>query len=367
MPQRISPGSATAAGDCIMLRVQEHQRRRVSLGRITGCPTRLTDELKVLFGDSGAHELGQIEQLNTRIRHHFDPDDRGIFLNQFNELKPKRSADLAGPSRNVLDVMRRLQASADTAAQRYQRRLLRIWPPNGVLLLLAVLGPVAVGLLSAYAHVPPPHLWLLLAYLVALGAGFALYWASKGGEWQNRFQDYRALAEAMRIQKFWALSSVPRAVSDHYLRMQSDDLGWVQFALRGPALWAAALSLRLDRPEYALINECWIEAQHTYYAGNAKSEGKAAENRKLHEAMEIKKAQWIAWAMVLTALLLGVALSVDSPRELVETPRDVLLLLIPTALAIGAGFAFYSQARAYEAHAHSYTTMGRIFERARRR
>jgi hypothetical protein len=70
--------------------------------------------------------------------------------------------------------------------------------------------------------------------------------------------------------------------------------------------------------------------------------------------------------MVLTALLTGVAFAPDPEATAAVWARDVLLLLIPTALTVGAGFAFYGHARAYEEHAHSYLAMGRIFARARR-
>ncbi len=80
-------------------------------------------------------------------------------------------------------------------------------------------------------------------------------------EWQNRFQDYRALAEAMRVQLFWGLVAPPIAASDNYLRKQSGDLGWIRLALRGPALWAAALALTLEGPQCEIVRRGWIKDQ----------------------------------------------------------------------------------------------------------
>jgi hypothetical protein len=70
--------------------------------------------------------------------------------------------------------------------------------------------------------------------------------------------------------------------------------------------------------------------------------------------------------MVLTALLTGVAFAPDPEATATVWACDVLLFLITTALSVGAGFAFYGHARAYEEHAHSYGEMGRIFAHARR-
>jgi hypothetical protein len=73
----------------------------------------------------------------------------------------------------------------------------------------------------------------------------------------SRFQDYRALAEALRVQVFWA-AATPEAVADSYLRKQSGELGWIQFALRGPALWATAAALALGRPCRDYVTHGWM-------------------------------------------------------------------------------------------------------------
>jgi hypothetical protein len=220
--------------------------------------------------------------------------------------------------------------------------------------------------------------WLLAAYVVSVGGGLLYYRRTQRGEWQNRFQDYRALAEAMRVQIFWALSGAPRAVSDHYLRMQRDELGWVQFALRGPALWAAALALRLDKPARALVNECWIEDQRNFFVGVTEDAGKAARDRRSHREIETASREWIMLGVVLTGILMVIAFAAGWLPEGGEHDvragaradliwlRDAMLFLVPTTLAIGAAFAIYGHTRAYEAHAHSYAAMGRIFAHARR-
>ncbi len=395
----------TAAGDCIMLRVGAAEGRLVSREELAGESPQGTDDLKALFGENGALELHRIEQLNACIRR-FGRRDRDTHRDQVGYLCPRHATDLTDDAGNLLAILRRLQASADTAAQVYQRRLLGVWspagslaemlanlwrnawkdglrnprwPPVGALLVFVALGPMAVGLFSGYAHLL--HRWWLLAlYPVSVGVGLAYYRLSRRGEWQNRFQDYRALAEAMRVQIFWALSGAPRAVSDHYLRMQKDELGWVQFALRGPALWAAALALRLDEPARDLINECWIEDQRNYFVGKTERHGKALQDLRANEEIEKSSREWIVLGLILTVVLIGAALAptmIDGQdaieqaersggKAAVEWLRDAMLFLVPTALTIGAAFAFYGHTRAYEAHAHSYATMGRLFAHVRR-
>jgi hypothetical protein len=46
--------------------------------------------------------------------------------------------------------------------------------------------------------------------------------------------------------------------------------------------------------------------------------------------------------------------------------RDILLVGIPTAAALAASFLISRERRAYEAHVHSYQTMGSLFAKASR-
>ena len=143
--------SQTNAGECIMLQVKASESQPVSAEELSGRSPPCKDNLVALFGKDGAHELSQIEQLNACIRSFSEPD-RHTHRAQVEALRPKCSADLAGTSRALLEIMRRLQASADTAAQVYQLRLLGTamndWralhlSSVGALLCFAVLGPLA--------------------------------------------------------------------------------------------------------------------------------------------------------------------------------------------------------------------------------
>ena len=64
----------------------------------------------------------------------------------------------------------------------------------------------------------------LMLYLVLLGGAAGFQWLYLGDHvWQNRFQDYRALAEGLRVQLYWAIGALPAAVPDYYLRKQVGD------------------------------------------------------------------------------------------------------------------------------------------------
>jgi hypothetical protein len=147
------------------------------------------------------------------------------------------------------------------------------------LLIFAAVVPVAVACFEIDAHLD--QAWGLFVSLALLLLSVAYYYLRVGrGEWQNRFQDYRALAEAMRVQVFWGLAATPVGASDNYLRQQSGELGWIQFALRGPALWAAALALSLAAPNRPIVTAGWIQDQINSF-GNDRTSGKTGDNRRI--------------------------------------------------------------------------------------
>ncbi len=89
----------------------------------------------------------------------------------------------------------------------------------------------------AYGDLPG---WDLMIYPV-LGvhgcrASARICCTSRGG-WQRRYHDYRVLAEALRVQFYWAIAGVERpAVSrfghDAFLKRQDLELGWIRNMLR---------------------------------------------------------------------------------------------------------------------------------------
>src|SRR5205085_12028146 len=65
-----------------------------------------------------------------------------------------------------------------------------------------------------------------LYLLVWAVAYFVWLWAHVL-EYQKKHQDYRALAEGLRVQFFWNLLGLPDAVEKSYLRNQWGELEWI--------------------------------------------------------------------------------------------------------------------------------------------
>jgi Flp pilus assembly protein TadB len=132
-------------------------------------------------------------------------------------------ADPAGlkPS---MDWVADVYSWAGTLAVHFARQSLRLW--NAVFAFLAVAGVALTSIhtlrgggsvLAAY------YLCLLLAFVTAR-------WERKKKR-RNRHEDYRALAEALRVQFFWMVAGLPDLAADEYLRKQAAVMAWIRDAM----------------------------------------------------------------------------------------------------------------------------------------
>ncbi len=164
------------------------------------------------------------------------------------------------PLAESLVPLRTAFALADTLALRYQRLTYRTFQ------WMFGLGFVAVALFEGYAGLSVPGgartPWLL-GYIGLLAIADAVYLAARQRDVQNRFQDYRALAEGLRVQFYWRLSGLAQAASDFYLRQQRDELMWIAGALRAWGMWIPPLHGAATEAHAA--DRLWIEAQRRYF------------------------------------------------------------------------------------------------------
>jgi hypothetical protein len=335
-------------------------------------------------------KIEEFERIDTLNRHiaSLHGSDILLFQQQIVDLK---TCDLPGYAGDLVTALKRAQAGVDTVAQVFQGRLLghfvperspyhmlargfRIWktqgrnPCPGVAFLFAMVVPAAVFAYEAYSHLRWGLAGLVL-YLSLLGGAAGFQWRYLDDHiWQNRFQDYRALAEGLRVQLFWAIAALPAAVPDYYLRKQVGELGWIQFAMRGPALWALALADEIRIPDHEAVKYGWIEDQRNYFRRRA----------RLYEHAALTGQFWTRTFLIL-GLITSAALFLariawpgeGNPDNIIAMILKAILnhqeyvgVLMITLPALAAAFTVSRELRFYEAHAHSYALMERIFNRA---
>jgi hypothetical protein len=273
------------------------------------------------------------------------------------ELLPRNEATRLP---HELQAVRETFGLADTLALDFQRRtyraLLEIF--SGVLL--------AAVLFTVYAHFGQPLL-VLVIYLVALGVVHMVWFVAKWLDYQNKFQDYRTLAEGLRVQFFWGLSDIRRSVAMTYLRKQRSELEWIRNGLRVVSLWLDGLAPpveRLEGPEGAqqlrLVLRYWIEAQSDYFT-------RAARRDDMFHSRLLKWATRLVRVGVIVAAGLLVFQLMVSMKWLHENPSVKAVAITVTTLAmVAAALAHnYAEKRALAEHAKHYARMSGIFANAK--
>ena len=278
-----------------------------------------------------------------------------------------------------------LHAVADILAQRWQVTFQNDWH------WLFALGLFAFASFEAYAHLAPiiEHEWpgielvgtvvsaatvdrvLLFGYIVALSAIFARAYVAKRRQHQERFLDYRAFAEALRVAVFWRLAGIER-VADAYPVKMPRELAWVKTCLLGLELLDQTDPARIapahgSQPDYGWICDTWVKGQLSYFDGARSRHVRNAEWRE----------GWSKWLLAVTAALAATLLAVvleiagnDAYGEISqqlsrgEWGHDLFLFVIAIVPGVAAFFIGQSEKLAFQAQARHYDRMAAMFGQA---
>jgi hypothetical protein len=266
------------------------------------------------------------------------------------------------------DRLAALALRTDAAANRLQARSLRSL--QAVYIATGMAGAAQIALpADGSLHIPG---WAGIAARIGfLAIAFVVFVLAKREDSENRYQDYRAIAEALRVQRAWCLAGMRhRLVESSYLQMQQNELDWIRLALRTAYLTAGVgadcRDGTPDHPEYVR----WIDGQLGYYETAGKRE--EARLQGAHRAMLI--------AGVSGAVLSGAAalLAWSITHQWISAPAlqgaAVLPLLtywatVPAALGgmLAVLIRFYVQQRGFAENARRYQHMFVVFDGARRR
>jgi hypothetical protein len=131
---------------------------------------------------------------------------------------------------------------------------------------LACLFVLAVGSLEVYIEFG--LWWGVLTYTVLFGAILGVYFWAKRHLYQQYSEDYRAVAEALRVQLAWwdaGLTGAEHRVDRSYLRGTTGSLALVRAAVRH-LVDAALLEKAFPRPSPERVRE-WVRSQVDFFKG----------------------------------------------------------------------------------------------------
>lgn len=245
---------------------------------------------------------------------------------------------------------------ADHLAIHYQAQVNRNL--FGIYGLATLMGMVFI----LYSEYSEPH-WLIWLFLGLFGAGVALHVTANRREWHRKYLDYRALAEALRVQFYWHLSGVveTRSVAfayENFLQKQDVELGWIRHVMRAASLHRA----RGTEPDPAWVP--WVIQQ---WVGNSSGTGgqlayytrKAEQNSRNYHRTELLGSICL-WSGIAIAVALGLLQDRFTPSQ-----QQSLLVLIGILPLLAGIRDTISHKRAEKELIKQYRFMARIFANAR--
>jgi hypothetical protein len=244
----------------------------------------------------------------------------------------------------------------------------------------AFLGVYLIGAAAALIYVAYNNMfaganWLLGIDVAITAIGFVTYGIAMSRNAPDRFQDYRALAEGLRVQDAWASSGIGADVADHYAHRQRSALDWIEGdeddgapasklnwirrtirvarQVRDFSAGAGDPSPRRERLRAVLVD--WIEPQAAYFARAAAR--KAAASRRCRNL-------WRAFALGAFActVVLLLAVSIPALHQLVDGDlKGDWFFVIGMLTICSALVQNYADKRAFGTLHKQYAAMQRMF------
>ena len=256
---------------------------------------------------------------------------------------------------SALDALREHFATADALAVVHQTSTYRMLIALFVLVSVATISFVFRNLAESDAA----RRVYLAGYLFLLAVADLAYLRTRGRRSQDRFQDYRALAEGLRVQFFWRLAGLPHSASDYYLRKQRSELRWIRDALGACALCSAPPV----GADIEAVQRLWVEDQHHYYRRASARDGhRGRRQRAVGSALVLLSLTatvvWLwttaqgAVTFISIALLAASVLAAHCAFEIVHALRDSTVsdrralggMLGIGALSVGIAVALWAAA-----------------------
>lgn len=302
----------------------------------------------------------------------------GYLFDEPDAIEPDQ-ADPKSIARELAPRWSRLYSVTDTLAQDCQARFKRDW---GLLFALAFAAFVCLALFS---HVGAGSKLLLIAYSLCIVLLFFVFGRARTSRHQERFLDYRALAEALRVAVYWRLVGIGSrrrdvkadaagdatgldadtvaVLADAYPIGQPSELAWVKTSLRSLELLdhieGAGSERDLDGRCHRVVRHCWVQGQWKFFRR------RGTHHNGLAEFLE----GWAGLLLVVPAFLLVPILLTAVGEEgshhwLGIDLHTAFLVVIGLMPGVAAALAGYSERLALKGQARQYDRMRVLFERA---
>jgi hypothetical protein len=203
--------------------------------------------------------------------------------------------------------------------------------------------------------------WIFFALAAGVAAWQVHSWIGKR-RLEECYLDYRALAEASRVQFYWQMAGIEECAADHYLRDQRDELEWIRHALRSLSL-PTLEPARANDPAGCLhsVRLNWLEGQRDYFVAQSTRQS----------VFYARGERWAALFFYggLSSVVAALAFHIAG-MPLFPAAGERVLLWIIVGYGMFFGLAAVTEAnlwvRAYREQSHRYRKMGLYYTLAAR-
>lgn len=242
---------------------------------------------------------------------------------------------------------------ADWLAIRYQKLHMRVLRVTYALVFL--IGTMFI--LYSDVETVQYFLYAMIALSVLL---VATQYVAKRGAWHRKYLDYRALAEGLRVQFYWAAAGVvsesaSKFTHDVFLQSQDPELGWIRNVMRVAGLRSDAAASHDPRGLDFVLRE-WVgdmsRGQTAYFLR------KTADLAKRQKTTS--RVSRLALATNFSVIVIATILGDTLPDAVLDA---MIALMAATLLLLGVRQGFSSSIAEREV-VRQYEYMSRIFSNA---
>jgi hypothetical protein len=271
----------------------------------------------------------------------------------------------------------RLYAIADTLAQHRQGQFNWDW------MLLLMLGFLAFFCFAMFTHAGYVSGLFLGSYSLIFLVIFILFLRAVFGQHQERYLDYRALAEALRVAVYWKLVGIGAryfdaktdphhdptvdinpvgAIANAYPIKQPSELAWVKICLRTLERLDKAEGgspRRIDPVAHGIAERYWVHRQFVYFKEQGVRHNSLAETIEAHATVMLVLSPFVIAPILLYFMLF----KPDYHWHGIDV-QHAILVFIGLLPGVAAACSAYSERLALKAQARQYDRMRVLFERA---
>jgi hypothetical protein len=249
-----------------------------------------------------------------------------------------------------------IYAVADILAQENQRKFKKIWTS------LFVMGFLMAASLGLPLNFPSIKIYAFAAYQTLFICSFALYFYARRYQHQERYLDYRALTETVRVGIFWRIGMINKAIVEVYPICQSPELSWVGMSLRSLTCFDGNRTRRgesLNETRYRICHDVWIRSQFEYFR----------KHGELHRKTAAQSERFSILLLLVSGvgtLLLGISgyMSFDWKRYAPLNSAPFIPLTLQLLPLAGAAIQGYAEQLGRTAQALQFERMRILFGRA---